>query len=58
MSIKFGDEIRLDASTAEQSEQIGPVVKFGNEFLVNTTTFGHQMQPAIAAFSNGRFVAT
>src|SRR5688572_30483408 len=31
-------------------------VKFGNEFLVNTTTEWHQYQPAMSAFSNGGFV--
>lgn len=30
--------------------------KLGSEFLVNTTTFGNQSEPAVAALPDGRFV--
>src|SRR5262249_2261318 len=50
------DEQRIAVVVSDQPEAISPVAKFGNELLVNTSTLGHQMQPAIAAFSNGRFV--
>ncbi len=51
----FDDQAFL-IKVSDVAEQ-APVARFGAEFLVNTSTEGHQYQPAIAGFSNGRFVA-
>ena len=47
----------ITVNVADVSEQSAPGPRFGGEFLVNTTTFGHQLAPAIAGAASGRFVA-
>lgn len=36
---------------------MGTPIKFGTEFLINTTTVGYQSYPALTALADGRFVA-
>jgi hypothetical protein len=48
----------IHVKVADIAEQSLPVVKSGDEIVVNTTTESHQYAPALAAFANGHFVAT
>ena len=54
----LSDDQAITVNVSDVSDSFAPVMKFGEEFLVNTTTFGHQSAPAIAGSANGRFVAT
>jgi len=53
----LSDDQSITVNVSDVAEGTTPVVRFGDEFLINTTTVGHQFQPAIASFASGRFVA-
>ena len=46
----FGDAVKAQIFNADGS-------KSGSDFLVNTTTASHQLQPTVTALPDGRFVA-
>jgi hypothetical protein len=53
----LSDDQAITVNVADVSDQRAPGPRFGDELLVNTTTYGHQYAPATASFANGRFVA-
>src|SRR4051794_41106700 len=53
----LSDDQTIAVNISDVSDNFVPVTRFGNEFLVNTTTLDHQYTPSVAAFSDGRFVS-
>src|SRR4051812_10360089 len=53
----LSDDQTLHVNIQDAADSFVPVTRFGGEFLVNTTTQGHQYGPWVTAFSDGRFVS-